>query len=228
MVLQLTLPQSTTSKLPSFEQTLAALGQIPEFLFRALEFGTSQNRLFFETLSNDERPRPHLREMIVRDQGKRFLERNEFQVDEDLVGVGNEPLSALLLRCGPVQIRVLKAADGLAPGCGDSFRRRRFYNQAPDFYRDSRGKTYKTKLNLLFLWNFDPSFNLGQVWLTCPMRAGETSEDVVTHFHELLPHPAFASAGRPAEEARSEAEQELERLLGDVPGTEPEEESGNA
>ncbi len=228
MSLQLTLPSSTTGKLPSFEQTLAALGQIPGFLFRALEFGTSQNRLFFETLSQNEPPRPHLREMIVRDQGKRFLERNEFHVDDDQLALGSEPLSALLLRCGPVQIRVLKSADGLVPGCGDSFRRRRFYNQAPDFYQDSRGKAHKTKLNLLFLWNFDQSFNLGQVWITCPIRAGETSEEVVTHFHQPLSHPVFGSVIRPAEDARDRAEQELERLLREVPEIETEEQSGNS
>jgi hypothetical protein len=226
MSLQFTLPSSTTGKLPSFELTMAALGQIPEFLFRALEFGTSQNRSFFETLSEGEAPRSHLREMIVRDQAKRFLERNEFHVDDDPLAVGNEPLSALVLRCGPVQVRVLKSADGLVPGCGGSFRRRRFYNQASDYYRDARGKTQKTKLNLLFLWNFDATFNLGQVWLTCPIRAGETSEEVVSHFHEPIPHPVFARVTRPAGIARSEAEEELERLLRDVPDTEREEETG--
>jgi hypothetical protein len=195
---------------------------------RPLEFGTSQNRLFFETLSQNEPPRPHLREMIVRDQGKRFLERNEFQVDDDLLALGNEPLSALLLRCGPVQIRVLKSADGLVPGCGDSFRRRRFYNQSPDFYRDPHGKAHKTKLNLLFLWNFDSSFNLGHVWLTCPIRAGETSEEVVTHFHQPLPHPVFATLIRPAEDVRNQAEEELERLLREVLETVPEEKSRNS
>ena len=60
------------------------------------------------------------------------------------------------------------------------------------------------------------------------MRAGETSEEVVTHFHEQLPHPVFAPMIRPAEDARNQAEEELERLLREVPETESEEQSGNS
>jgi len=228
MALQLTLIRPRNGRLPSFERTRSALGQIPEFLFRALEYGTSQNRLFFETLSENERPRPHLREMIVRDQGRRFLERNNFQVDDELVSVGNEPLSALLLRCGPVQLRVLKSVDGLPPGCGDSLRRRRFYNQAGDLYRDRNGETRSTKLNLLFLWNFDQAFNLGQVWLACTLRAGETSADVVTHFNEPLPHPSTSLTQPSAEKAIKQAEDDLERLLKEEQEPETEEGSGQA
>ena len=170
---QLTLIRPRNGRFPSFQRTCVALGQLPEFLFRALEFGTSQNRLFFETLSQNEPPRPHLREMIVRDQGRQYLLRNQFEVEEEPVAVGNEPLAALLLRCGPVQLRVLKSIDGMPPGCGDSVRRRKFYNQAGELYLDKNGGTHSTRLNLLLLWNFDESYNLGQVWLTCPLRAGE-------------------------------------------------------
>src|SRR3979411_1922880 len=104
MALQLTLLQPRDGCFPSFEQTRSALGIAPQILFRALEFGTSQDRIFFEKLSENERPRPHIREMIVRDQGKRFLERNNFQVEEESISVGNEPLAALVVRFGPVQI----------------------------------------------------------------------------------------------------------------------------
>lgn len=228
MASQLPLFQLRAGRLPTFERTVSALGPIPEFLFRALEFGSSQNRLFFEQLSEKEQPRSHLREMIVRDQGKRFLERNQFQVEDESVTVGNEPLAALLLRCGPVQVRVLKSSDGLIPGCGESLRRRAFYNQKSDLYLRRDGKTQRTLLNLILSWSFDKSFNLGQVWLTCPLRAGETSADVVTHFHEPLPHPATYATGRPTEEAYQQTEDELESLLRDIPDSDEEDTSEQA
>jgi hypothetical protein len=228
MGLQLPLIRPRNGHLPTFERTLAALGPIPNFLFRALEFGASQNRLFFDLLSEKERPRAHLREMIVRDQGKRFLERSEFQVEDEAVTVGNEPLAALVLRCGPVHMRVLKAAapDGLAPGCGASERRRGFYNQAPSLYLGLDGRTRQTKLNLIYLWTFDDAFNLGQTWLVCPLRAGETPAEVITHFHEPLPHPAVSLSEQAASEQVKQTEDELEDLLRNVPEESEEEEQG--
>lgn len=227
MSLQLPLLQPDSGKFPSFKQAVDALGIVPEILYRALEFGTSQNRLFFEQLSEKERPRPHIREIIVRDQAKRFLQRNDFQVEDEVINVGGEPLAALLTRWGPVQIRTLKAISGLVPGCGDSFKRRRFYNQLPDLYLGRDGKTRQTRLNLLFLWDFDPTFNLGNVWLSLPLRAGENSADVVTFWHEPLPHPATLAPDVKAGTARQEAEDELEKLLrDDEQKPEDEEESG--
>jgi hypothetical protein len=216
------LPSASSRRVPTFAQTISALGNMPAISYRALEFGRAPNRTFFETLSQKERPRPHVREIIVRDQAKRFLERNDFQVDEESVTVGNEPLSALVVRCGIIQIRVLKGAGGIVPGCGESFRRRHFYNQRPDLYIDRKGQTRQTRLNLLALWDFNTVFNLDKIWLVCPMRAGETSADVLWHWHEPIPHPATTAspapdeARRQAEEAlREQAEEELKRLLRD-------------
>jgi len=215
MSLQLPLIRPRSGKVPGFTQTIKALGGIPAIMFRAIEFGTSQNRLFFELLSEKEKPRPHLREMIVRDQAKRFLERNDFQVEDEALGVGDEPLAALLVRCGPVQTRVLKASDGTVPGCGDSMRRRHFYNQAPSQYRNSKGLITQNKLNLVLLWDFDKNFNLAGLWLTCPMRAGQNSADVLLHWNEPLIHPASEVQHPKPDEARQTAEDELEDLLKD-------------
>lgn len=214
MNLQLTLLRPNRGRVPTFERTLTALGEIPSILCRALEFGASQNRRFFEELSQKEKPRPHLREMIVRDQAKRFLERNDFQVEEESVTVGNEPLAALTAYCGPAHLRVLKGFGGTVPGCGDSGRRKDFYNQKPGLYRDGKGQIREAKLNLLYLWDFDKTFNLGDLWLACPMRAGQTSADILLHWHEPIPYPiAVASDARVSDESRREAEDELERLL---------------
>ena len=218
MALQLNLLPPTAPVRPSFARTLSALGEIPAYLYRALEFGTERNRTFFKELSQNERPRPHIRESIVRDQGKRFLERNRFQVEEEAIVLGSEPLSALILRCGLIQIRVLKGPEGIVPGCGTSMRRRRFYNQQSDLYIDRSGGTRQTKLNLICLWEFDRNFNLAGLRLVYPIRAGEASADVLTEWNEPLPYPAN-HAGFNTDRAESEqlkAEAELEELLRDT------------
>ena len=84
----------------------------------------------------------------------------------------------------------------------------------------------QTRLNLIFLWEFDKAFNLGNVWLVCPMRAGETSADVVTFWHEKLPHPATIMRTVAEEpDARQKAEEELDHLLRNEP--EADEEKGS-
>ena len=212
---QLTLLKPERGEFPRFHATVSALGDIPALLYRALEFGTGINREFFEKLSQNEKPRPHIREMIVRDQAKQFLRRNDFSVDEEPVSVGNEPLAALVIRLGPVQIRVLKASGGVVPGCGTSDRRRSFYNQYREVYQDRLGKVRETRLNLLVLWDFDSLFNLHQLWMACPMRGGERSADVLLYWHEKLEHPAEVPVIPPAADAQQKTEDELERLLRD-------------
>ena len=207
MDLQMPLLRVTDGNVPSFEQTISALGSMPAILYRALEFGTSQNRTFFEQLSSKRASASASREMIVRDQAKRFFERSDFQVEDEPMTVGNEPLSALVVRCGPAQVRVLKGKGGLVPGCGDSFRRRNFYNQVSDLYRDRNGKTRRTLLNLLVLWDFDTLFNLANLWLVCPMRAGEKTADVLWHWHEAIPYPSAIELKLPTEEVRQQAEE---------------------
>jgi hypothetical protein len=63
----------------------------------------------------------------------------------------------------------------------------------------------------------------------CPLRAGERSADVVTHFHEPLPHPAVYISKLPSKEAEEakemhrQVEEELEDLLKDTPDSQDEE-----
>jgi hypothetical protein len=217
MELQLPLLRHVNGRVPSFPRTLAALGELPAFLYGATEFGSSQVRSFFEILSNKEKPRPHIREMILRDQTKRYLERNHFDIEDESLSVGNEPLAALLIRCGPVQFRILKGPGGSVPGCGESWHRRQFYNQKPSSYIDPRSGTIRqTKLNLLLLWDFDSNFNLSQLWLCCPMRAGSTTAEVMTHWHEPLQHPATTinvDSDPSSDFLQKRAEDDLEKLL---------------
>jgi hypothetical protein len=218
MQINLNLNFPNHGRIPTFLQTVAALGSVPSILWRALEFGASQNRSYFERLSENELPRPHIREMIVRDQAKRFLERMNFPVEDDGsdVTVGNEPLVALTARFGPVQFRILKGKRGIVPGCGDSVARRKFYGQVPLYYLGADRQVRQTKLNLITLWDFDTLFNLGQLWLVCPRCGGTRADDVRWFWHEPLPHPALAAqSASETYTSEDDVDRELDRLLRD-------------
>ena len=178
---------------------------------------------FFDEISDKETPRSHLREMIVRDQAKRYFARNAFTVDDEEVSVGNEPLAALIIRCGPAQIRVLKGPGGIAPGCGESDRRLDFYNQQPCAYRCTNGQIKTARLNLLVLWEFDQNFNLADLSLALPIRGGAKCADVLCSWTERIPHPATQIAPNFAEDKEG-IEDELERLLKDHENEEGQEE----
>jgi hypothetical protein len=206
-------PNAEADGIPSFEQTLAALGPVPNLLYRAIEFGANQNRAYSDMLCDRETPQSHIREMIVRHQVKRYLEKYRINVEEDRLNVGNEPLMGLFFRFRVYQIRILKGPNGEIPGCGVSKNRRRFYSQWPGFYLDASRRGRKTKLNLILLWDFDPSFNLGQLWLACPQQGGRTASDVLCYWRELIPYPA-SIISTPAKTNGVEAgDEQLERLL---------------
>lgn len=199
-----------SSGLPTFEAALDALGPIPNLLYRALEFGTSQNRTYWDQLCDQERPGLHVREMLVRHQAKRFLLREQIPVKEDRFSVETEPLIALVFRYEDIAVRVLKGRKGIIPGCGRSRNRRRFYNQAPQFFLDKSRRTRKTKLNLVVLWDFDQSFNLRQLWLACPISAGKTPAQIGCFWKEPIP---FVVAQAPAVPQALPADDDLRNLL---------------
>lgn len=199
-------------RVPSFKDTVAALGDSPAYIYQALEHGSERCRSFFHDLSDKETPRPHLREMIVRDGAKRFLEKNAFIVGDDHIEMANEPMAAVLLRLGAIQIRILKGPEGTVPGCGTSDRRREYYSQKPGIYI-ANGVGSPTKLNLVLLWDFDPHFNIGNVWLCCPVGAGATPSEVRCRWHEPLSHPALTVSPARTQNDEQRDEQEIEQML---------------
>ncbi len=214
--MQLRLIPYETARVPGFEQTLTALRSIPSLLYRAIEFGTVQNHTYFDTLSDGDRPRPHIREMIVRDMAKKYLERHNIAVQEDTMQFNNEPLVAIVFHYGPFLVRVLKGRNGVLPGCGNSRRRRRFYSQHPSLYLDQARRPHRSKLNLVLLWDFDPNFNLSQLWLVCPRTGGRTSADVTWYWHEKIPRPVALNVfPAPTAEEIQASDDELENMLRD-------------
>jgi hypothetical protein len=207
--------------LPSFGEVMNDVKSLLRLLYEALDAGATVCRKYYDENCDGETPEAHLREMIVRQQAKRYLVKNGQPVTElreCRLRVATEPLISLLLHYKGFALRVLKAKQGIPPGCGLSKRRRQFYNQASVGYLGDDGKPAWSKTNLLVLWDFAPSFGIGRVWLACPEVAGARSQDVVLAWQELIPNPIVQGTKpqeTPAEAAQLEeiADQEIEALL---------------
>ena len=207
--------------LPSFAEVMAEVESLMRLLYESLDAGATVCRKYYEQNCDGESPEPHLREMIVRDQAKRYLTKNGLrvtQLKERRFRLATEPLISLLVHYRGFAFRVLKAKRGIAPGCGTSTRRREFYNQASVRYLGDDGKPTGSQTNLLVLWDFSPGFGIASVWLACPQIAGARSQDVVLAWQEAITNPILqpaTSQGTPAAAAEAEtlADQEIEALL---------------
>jgi len=223
--------------LPSFPEVMRELEVLMRLLYESLDAGATVCRKFYDDFCDGDAPGAHLREMIVRDQAKRYLAKNGLRVTElrELsFKLATEPLISLLVHYKGFALRVLKAKKGIVPGCGMSKRRRAFYNQASVRYLEDDGRPAGSQTNLLVLWDFSPSFGIASVWLACPEVAGARSQDVVLAWQEPIPNPVVqgvASQETPAETAEVEkmADQEIEALLlgTDTPDTSPRQETAS-
>jgi hypothetical protein len=178
--------------LPSFAEVMAEVAALMRLMYESLDAGATVCRKYYEQNCDGDNPEPHLREMIVRDQAKRYLAKNGLRVTElkeRRFRLAAEPLISLLVHYKGFAFRVLKGKKGVAPGCGTSTRRREFYNQASVRYLGDDGKVAGSKTNLLILWDFSPVFGIANVWLACPQIAGARSQDVVLARQHLWHRP---------------------------------------
>jgi hypothetical protein len=200
---------------------MAEVGSLMRLLYESLDAGATVCRKYYEQNCDGESPEPHLREMIVRDQAKRYLTKNGLRVrrlKERRFRLATEPLISLLVHYRGYAFRVLKGKRGIVPGCGTSTRRREFYNQASVRYLGDDGKPTGSKTNLLVLWDFSPGFGIASVWLACPQIAGARSQDVVLAWQEVVTNPILQpvtsqSTSAATAEAETLADQEIEALL---------------
>ena len=171
-------------------EALQRLGGLSDLIFRALDAGATKTRSYSHDLCDNEKPEPFIRETIVRHQTRRFLRKNGINAEEDAIDLADEPLVSVLIQYRGVAVRILKANDGVPPGCGKSERRKGFYGQTPVSKLNSRGKVVTTNLNLLYLWDFDELMGIGRVQLACPIVGAERSRDIECYWIVPLQHPA--------------------------------------
>ena len=210
--------QMQKSVVPSFEETLIAVDPLPNVIYEVLEQATVKTRGFFaaEKQSHD----PFLAPCLMRFFGKQGLRKRGIQAEEDGESSDFEalPNNGLAFFYRRHHVRILKAAivkgaQWKLPGCGASEPKTDFYNQQLQIYADPKGNMYTSVLNIIYLWDFDPSFNLAGLYLGCPMSSGVYAKDVKHHWCEALPHPALRRLGETPRPAANKIDEELEQLL---------------
>src|SRR5277367_3396458 len=86
--------------LPSFSEVMKDVESLMRLLYESLDAGATVCRKFYDDFCDGDTPGAHLREMIVRDQGKRYLAKNGLRVTElkELrFRLATEPLISLLV-----------------------------------------------------------------------------------------------------------------------------------
>jgi hypothetical protein len=205
--------------IPSFEQTVKAVDPLPNLVYGVMEHATVKTRAFFtgEKQSHD----PFLAPCLMRFFAKHGLRQRGIKAEEDGETSDFEalPNNGLAFFYRRHHVRILKAAivKGVPwklPGCGVSDPKQDFYNQQLQMYI-AKGKLHTSVLNIIFLWDFDQSFNLAGLHLACPMAAGVYAKDVRDHWCEPLLHPAFQRAQEASAPVESTSDDDLEALLND-------------
>jgi hypothetical protein len=209
-----------SKSIPAFEETLAAIDPLSDLVYRALERAAVKTRLFF---ASEKQPHdPFLAPCLMRFFTKHELRNSGIQAEEDGDATDFEglPNNGLALFYRGHHARILKAATVKGapwrlPGCGASSPKTDFYNQQLNIYTDGKGNMHTCFLNIIYLWDFNASFNLSGLYLGCPMAAAPYAKDVLTHWCEPVPHPAYSRTGEksPAKTNEVEADEELESLL---------------
>src|SRR5712664_3963 len=114
--------------LPSFEQALEMLGDLILILYRALENGAYKVSAYRDAEFQGESLDAAFAASILRCHSSRMLKTvgTDFQVEdwvEDQI-----PFMGMSFYYKNCHIRILKGPNGELPGCGDSTRKRHFYN----------------------------------------------------------------------------------------------------
>jgi len=219
------MQRNRSKSIPEFEQTLAATGPLSDIVYRALERAAARTRDFFK--SEKQAHDPFLAPCLMRFFVKRELRDSGIQAEEDGDASDFEglPNNGLAFFFRGHHVRILKAATVRGapwklPGCGVSGPKTDFYNQQLEIYTDGKGGMHTCSLNVIFLWDFNESFSLAGVYLGCPMAAAPYAKDVLTHWCEAVPHPAFSRVAERRSSPSDAADAELELLLREEEDTE--------
>lgn len=169
------------------EEALERLSPVTALVYRALEYGTEQARIFFE----DGRPvDPHLFSGLVRYHSREFLKGDEHQeIGFKIHSVSNIGMKITYNR---FLLRIWKATDdGLLPPPGLSVSRAAFYNQPLPLFDSNDEPLLVTRLAIL--WDVNSNLSLSEVTLVCPSESVEAWKPGQSHWEIPVPHPAEAT-----------------------------------
>lgn len=177
--------------LPNFEEALATLGDIVPTIYKALENGAYKVSSYRESEAPNELLDAGFAASILRFHSSRDIKnigidfQSEDWIEDSIPFMG---MSFYYKKC---HVRILKGPNGELPGCGDSEKKKRFYNQLPSLYLIGT-ETIQSACNVVVLWNFGPSYSLEQLRLALPAKAASRAENVSAYWNQPIPYVSTA------------------------------------
>ena len=174
--------------LPSFEEAFAILAEIIPTIYKALENGAYKVSSYRDLEAPKEFLDAGFAASILRFHSSRVIKNigTDFQAEdwiEDSI-----PFMGMSFYYKKYHVRILKGPNGELPGCGDSDKKKRFYNQLPSLYLVGTD-TVESICNVIVLWNFGPAYNLEQLRLALPAKGASRAENVSAYWNEPIPYP---------------------------------------
>lgn len=186
------------SDLPSFAEAHSTLNDMFPMIYKGLENGAYKAAAYRDQEFQKEVLDAGLAASILRCHSSRLIRSigTDFQF-EDWVE-DHIPFMGMSYFYKGYHVRIRKGPNGELPGCGDSDKIRRFYNQIPTKYLVGKERA-QSKCNVIVLWNFGPGYTLEQLRLALPAIGAPRPENVSFYWNELIPYPA-EGLGAPSSE----------------------------
>lgn len=176
--------------LPTFDDAIQRLGNVPSILWRGLEHAAFRTSAFREAECPGRRLNSGLSATLFRFHAIEFLRNEGVEAQTDGTWRFNAiPFLGISFYYNDLHVRILKGHEGLLPGCGPSERRKSFYDQVPTKYLVG-ARPMRSVANLVVLWDFTHAYALDHLWLALPAKGGLRPRDVSVFWCDSLPHPA--------------------------------------
>jgi len=184
--------------LPAFSEAHSILNDIMPMLYKGLEGGAYKVAAYRDQEFPNETLDAGLAASILRCHSSRFIRTigTEFSMEEWIED--HIPFMGMSFYYKGYHVRIRKGPNGELPGCGDSDKIRRFYNQLSTRYLIG-AETTESKCNVVVLWNFGPGYTLEQLRLALPARGAPRAENVSFYWNELIPYPTEGFGVPPGE-----------------------------
>jgi hypothetical protein len=179
--------------LPTFGRALETLNDIVPVILKGLENGAYKASAYRDQECPSEPLDAGFAASILRFHSSRLIKTigSDFQLEDWIED--SMPFMGMSFYYRKYHVRILKGPNGELPGCSDSDKKKRFYNQLPSLYLIGT-ETIKSECNVIVLWNFGANYTLEQLRLALPARGASRAENVSAYWNEAIPYSAEATA----------------------------------
>jgi len=184
-------------RIPTPQKALEILSPITPEIYRALEYGGSKTREYFDKERVEYVGSAYA--MLVRVHAKHYLkQRPEFAT----LVFDKYSMCGISFLFNNWKCRLWKSADHRAPKLphpGHSTRKQLFYVQPEQLgFPWKKKKRSAPNLHLVILWNLDKKGNLETLWLVCPKYFNQETGEIKIHWCAEIPNPIFGVQAPPS------------------------------